>query len=106
MKVQITFNDTIEVESIEQAYNVFLDSLNLMVKAEDVTAFEFNKIKEREVMTMFTKGMKVKHIGGRQGIVDYTDGNSYSVNIVAWTDTHGNKCGNLESELQIIESEV
>jgi hypothetical protein len=50
MKFNVTFTDIFEnVESEEQAYDVLLDYLNNVVKNEDVTAFQFERIIDEEV---------------------------------------------------------
>ncbi len=45
---KITFSDIFDnLESEEQAYDVFLDYLNDCVKYEDVTAFQFKRVKKQ-----------------------------------------------------------
>lgn len=44
-KFKITFNDIIEAETEEQAYDELLKYLSNMVRYEDVTAFEFEPVK-------------------------------------------------------------
>lgn len=47
MKIKITFTDIFDnLESEEQAYDVLLEYLRDCVKHEDVSAFEFEEVKE------------------------------------------------------------
>ena len=47
MKIKITFEDIFDnVESEEQAYDILLEYLNDCVKHEDVSAFQFEEVKE------------------------------------------------------------
>jgi hypothetical protein len=49
MKFKVTFEDIFEhCESEEQAYDVLLDILASMVRHEDVTAFEFKLIEDKD----------------------------------------------------------
>ena len=44
MKVKVTFEDVIEVENEEQAYDLLIDYCNEVAKNEDVTAFVFEEV--------------------------------------------------------------
>ena len=47
MKIKITFEDIFDnIESEEQAYDILLEYLNDCVKHEDVSAFQFEEVKE------------------------------------------------------------
>lgn len=47
MKIKITFEDIFNnIESEEQAYDILLEYLNDCVKHEDVSAFQFEEVKE------------------------------------------------------------
>ena len=44
MKIKVTFEDVIEVENEEQAYDLLIDYCNEVAKNEDVTAFIFEEV--------------------------------------------------------------
>jgi len=44
MKVKVTFEDVIEVEDLEQAYDVMIEYCNETAKYEDVTGFNFEPL--------------------------------------------------------------
>tara|TARA_R110000796_G_C14230516_1_gene395910 strand:+ start:328 stop:513 length:186 start_codon:yes stop_codon:yes gene_type:complete len=46
MKIKVTFEDIIEVEDEEQAYDLMIEYCHEIAKNEDVTAFNFEEVKE------------------------------------------------------------
>tara|TARA_R110001606_G_scaffold71719_2_gene165136 strand:- start:14 stop:151 length:138 start_codon:yes stop_codon:yes gene_type:complete len=44
MKIKITFEDVIEVENEDQAYDLMIDYCNEVAKNEDATAFIFEEV--------------------------------------------------------------
>jgi|TARA_R110002124_G_scaffold144975_1_gene310148 hypothetical protein len=54
MKIKVTFEDIIEVEDEEQAYDLMIEYCHEIAKNEDVTAFNFEEVKETK-RTNFVK---------------------------------------------------
>ena len=48
MKIKVTFEDVIEVENEEQAYDLLIDYCNEVAKNEDVTAFNFEPLPDED----------------------------------------------------------
>ena len=48
MKVKVTFEDVIEVEDLEQAYDVMIEYCNEIAKYEDVTGFNFEPLPDKD----------------------------------------------------------
>ena len=48
MKIKVTFEDVIEVENEEQAYDLLIDYCNEVAKNEDVTAFNFETLPDED----------------------------------------------------------
>jgi hypothetical protein len=54
MKIKVTFEDIIEVKDEEQAYDLMIEYCHEIAKNEDVTAFNFEEVKETK-RTNFVK---------------------------------------------------
>jgi len=48
MKIKVTFEDVIEVEDLEQAYDVMIEYCNETAKYEDVTGFNFEPLPDKD----------------------------------------------------------
>jgi hypothetical protein len=81
MKIKIKFEDIYDnVETLEQAYDVFLQYLNQCVHHDDVSAFDFEEVEEEQSKQDKVMPIKPKN----ETILIAWKGVLFSENVYAW----------------------